>query len=93
MSLKWESRILCYICPVLHSDSCSLFGYVSSRGQLRVLWWDTSPEKRRSLLFFLFQEPLNSADDVSEEDPTELFDAENVVVCQYDKVGMIIQSK
>ena len=35
----------------------------------------------------LFQEPLNSADDVSEEDPNELFDAENVVVCQYDKVS------
>jgi hypothetical protein len=29
---------------------------------------------------------LNSGDDVSEEDPTELFDTENVVVCQYDKV-------
>ncbi|KAK7479484.1 hypothetical protein BaRGS_00029300 [Batillaria attramentaria] len=33
------------------------------------------------------EEPLNSADDVSEEDPTELFDAENVVVCQYDKIN------
>lgn len=31
--------------------------------------------------------PLNSGDDVSEdEEPTELFDTENVVVCQYDKV-------
>jgi hypothetical protein len=34
----------------------------------------------------LFQEPLNSEDDVSDEDPTELFDTDNVVVCQYDKV-------
>ena len=33
-----------------------------------------------------FQEPLNSGDDVSEEDPSELFDTDNVVVCQFDKV-------
>lgn len=33
------------------------------------------------------EEPLNSEDDVSEEDPSELFDTENVVVCQYDKVN------
>ena len=33
------------------------------------------------------QEPLNSGDDVSDEDPTELFDTDNVVVCQYDKVS------
>lgn len=32
------------------------------------------------------KEPLNSGDDVSDEDPQELFDTENVVVCQYDKV-------
>lgn len=32
------------------------------------------------------EEPLNSEDDVSEEDPSELFDTENVVVCQYDKI-------
>ncbi|KAG8184844.1 hypothetical protein JTE90_012092 [Oedothorax gibbosus] len=31
-------------------------------------------------------EPLNSDDDVSEDDPTDLFDTENVVVCQYDKI-------
>jgi len=29
---------------------------------------------------------LNSEDDVSDEDPIELFDTENVIVCQYDKV-------
>lgn len=35
---------------------------------------------------FVFQEPLNSSDDVSDEEDQELFDTENVVVCQYDKV-------
>ena len=34
----------------------------------------------------LFQEPLNSGDDVSDAEDQELFDTENVVVCQYDKV-------
>ncbi|XP_065672642.1 transcription initiation factor IIA subunit 1 isoform X1 [Hydra vulgaris] len=33
------------------------------------------------------EEPLNSEDDVSDEDPTDLFDTENVVVCQYDKIA------
>ncbi|XP_038824119.1 transcription initiation factor IIA subunit 1 isoform X4 [Salvelinus namaycush] len=33
-----------------------------------------------------FQEPLNSEDDVSDEEDQELFDTENVVVCQYDKI-------
>lgn len=37
---------------------------------------DTGPE----------EEPLNSEDDVTDEDPADLFDTENVVVCQYDKV-------
>ena len=32
------------------------------------------------------EEPLNSEDDVSDEEGQELFDTENVVVCQYDKV-------
>nr|CAD7568268.1 unnamed protein product [Timema californicum] len=31
-------------------------------------------------------EPLNSGDDVSDDDPTDLFDTDNVVVCQYDKI-------
>lgn len=35
-----------------------------------------------------FQEPLNSEDDVSDEEGQELFDTENVVVCQYDKVSL-----
>ena len=32
------------------------------------------------------EEPLNSEDDVSDEDPSALFETDNVVVCQYDKV-------
>ncbi|XP_022238332.1 transcription initiation factor IIA subunit 1-like isoform X2 [Limulus polyphemus] len=32
-------------------------------------------------------EPLNSEDDVSDEDPSELFETDNVVVCQYDKIS------
>lgn len=32
------------------------------------------------------EEPLNSEDDVTDEDNADLFDTENVVVCQYDKV-------
>jgi transcription initiation factor TFIIA large subunit len=31
--------------------------------------------------------PLCSDDDVSEDEPTELFDTENVVVCQYDRIS------
>jgi len=31
-------------------------------------------------------EPLNSEDDVSNEDAEEMFEADNVVVCQYEKV-------
>lgn len=32
------------------------------------------------------EDPLNSGDDVSDEEPTELFETENVIVCQYDKI-------
>lgn len=41
-------------------------------------------------LLFVWQEPLNSEDDVSDEEDQELFDTENVVVCQYDKVGTCV---
>lgn len=34
-------------------------------------------------------EPLNSEDDVSDNDPEELFDTENVVVCQYEKISRV----
>ncbi|XP_037382772.2 TFIIA-alpha and beta-like factor [Talpa occidentalis] len=32
------------------------------------------------------EDPLNSGDDVSEQDVPDLFDTDNVIVCQYDKV-------
>lgn len=35
-------------------------------------------------------EPLNSDDDVSEEEQADLFDTDNVVVCQYDKVRLFM---
>ncbi|KFQ77183.1 TFIIA-alpha and beta-like factor, partial [Phaethon lepturus] len=31
------------------------------------------------------EDPLNSGDDVSEQDTPDLFDTDNVIVCQYDK--------
>merc|ERR1711920_487546 len=31
-------------------------------------------------------DPLGSGDDISEGDPSDLFNTENVVVCQYDKI-------
>lgn len=34
------------------------------------------------------QEPLNTDDDVSEDDSNDMFDTDNVVVCQYDKVSI-----
>lgn len=33
------------------------------------------------------EEPLNSEDDVTDEDSAEVFDTDNVIVCQYDKVS------
>ncbi|KAL8617658.1 hypothetical protein ACOMHN_047904 [Nucella lapillus] len=33
------------------------------------------------------EDPLNSNDDVSEEDSTEIFETDNVVVCQFDKIN------
>lgn len=35
---------------------------------------------------FNLQDPLNSGDDVSEQDIADLFDTDNVIVCQYEKV-------
>ncbi len=32
------------------------------------------------------EEPLGSGDDISDEDPSDLFNTENVVVCQFDKI-------
>ena len=44
--------------------------------------------KQHSHYALLLQEedPLNSDDDVSDDDPADLFDTDNVVVCQFDKV-------
>jgi len=33
------------------------------------------------------EEPLNSEDDVTDEDNADLFETDNVVVCQYDKIN------
>lgn len=38
------------------------------------------------LTFSLDKDPLNSGDDVIEQDIPDLFDTDNVIVCQYDKV-------
>ncbi|NXO76778.1 TF2AY factor, partial [Sitta europaea] len=32
------------------------------------------------------EDPLNSSDDVSEQDTADLFDTDNVIVCQYEKI-------
>ncbi|KAM4694214.1 TFIIA-alpha and beta-like factor [Discoglossus pictus] len=32
------------------------------------------------------EDPLNSGDDVSEQEVPDLFDTDNVIVCQYDKI-------
>ena len=37
----------------------------------------------------IFQEPLNSNDDVSDDEAGELFETDNVVVCQFDKVRLL----
>uniref|UniRef100_A0A8C4N9B8 Uncharacterized protein n=1 Tax=Eptatretus burgeri TaxID=7764 RepID=A0A8C4N9B8_EPTBU len=44
--------------------------------------WPHTPDKLSSLL----QDPLNSGDDGSEHDMSELFDVDNVIVCQFDKI-------
>lgn len=36
------------------------------------------------------EEPLNSEDDVTDEDNADLFETDNVVVCQYDKVFILL---
>ncbi|XP_016283435.1 TFIIA-alpha and beta-like factor isoform X3 [Monodelphis domestica] len=38
------------------------------------------------------EDPLNSGDDVSEQDVPDLFDTDNVIVCQYDKKATSSQS-
>ena len=36
------------------------------------------------------EEPLNSEDDVSDDEAADLFETDNVVVCQYDKVSFYL---
>jgi transcription initiation factor TFIIA large subunit len=38
------------------------------------------------------EEPLNSEDDVTDEDAADLFETDNVVVCQYDKVSETLRN-
>ncbi|CAG00112.1 unnamed protein product, partial [Tetraodon nigroviridis] len=47
---------------------------------------DEEKEKEAGEDWQVEEEPLNSGDDVSDEEDQELFDTENVVVCQYDKI-------
>ncbi|NXX43358.1 TF2AY factor, partial [Tricholaema leucomelas] len=56
-------------------DSVSNTEYSSSGGDEEELQADTVEE-----------DPLNSDDDVSEQDTPDLFDTDNVIVCQYDKI-------
>lgn len=49
-------------------------------------------DAKKLILKFVFpeggpeEEPLNSEDDVTDEDASDLFDTDNVIVCQYDKI-------
>lgn len=36
------------------------------------------------------EDPLNSGDDVSDDEATDVFETENVIVCQYDKVNFFL---
>lgn len=41
-------------------------------------------------MFVSLQDPLNSGDDVSEQETPDVFDTDNIIVCQYDKVCLSI---
>ncbi|XP_004590716.2 TFIIA-alpha and beta-like factor [Ochotona princeps] len=45
-----------------------------------------SSENEDSQIAIVEEDPLNSGDDVSEQDVPDLFDTDNVIVCQYDKI-------
>lgn len=74
------AHLNCILGPVVHRQHCSLMLVIKVTAL-------TLPAIRTFCLCF-FQEPLNSEDDVSDEEGQELFDTENVVVCQYDKVNV-----
>ncbi|XP_066234404.1 TFIIA-alpha and beta-like factor [Saccopteryx leptura] len=46
----------------------------------------TSSDNEDTQIDIVDEDPLNSGDDVSEQDVPDLFDTDNVIVCQYDKV-------
>nr|XP_014703371.2 TFIIA-alpha and beta-like factor isoform X1 [Equus asinus] len=45
-----------------------------------------SSDNEDSQIDIVEEDPLNSGDDVSEQDMSDLFDTDNVIVCQYDKI-------
>lgn len=49
---------------------------------------DKTPIRKWCFNFMVFalQDPLNSGDDVSEQETPDVFDTDNIIVCQYDKV-------
>ncbi|XP_017755640.1 PREDICTED: transcription initiation factor IIA subunit 1 isoform X2 [Eufriesea mexicana] len=47
---------------------------------------DDKEEEENDEAAAIEEEPLNSEDDVTDDDPADLFDTDNVVVCQYDKI-------
>ncbi|NP_001191770.2 TFIIA-alpha and beta-like factor [Callithrix jacchus] len=46
----------------------------------------TSSDNEDPQVDIVEEDPLNSGDDVSEQDVPDLFDTDNVIVCQYDKI-------
>ncbi|KFV75250.1 Stonin-1 [Struthio camelus australis] len=46
----------------------------------------SSGENEEPQIDIVEEDPLNSGDDVSEQDTPDLFDTDNVIVCQYDKI-------
>ncbi|XP_010331911.1 TFIIA-alpha and beta-like factor isoform X2 [Saimiri boliviensis] len=45
-----------------------------------------SSDNEDSQVDIVEEDPLNSGDDVSEQDVPDLFDTDNIIVCQYDKI-------
>ncbi|XP_048208922.1 TFIIA-alpha and beta-like factor isoform X2 [Perognathus longimembris pacificus] len=45
-----------------------------------------SSDNEDSQVDIVEEDPLNSGDDASEQDAPDLFDTDNVIVCQYDKI-------
>ncbi|NXP43693.1 TF2AY factor, partial [Heliornis fulica] len=43
-------------------------------------------DNEESQIDIVEEDPLNSGDDVSEQDTPDLFDTDNVIVCQYEKI-------